>query len=91
MEPKKVTRKQRKERKNRQKKVRGTKKAKVGSGKKVSKHYLSYFTMTTIFSLSLPRSNKKLLEISNHDLRKLLIIIIILGHQTKINCGSGWG
>ena len=31
----KVTRKQRKERKNRQKKVRGTKKAKVGTGKKV--------------------------------------------------------
>lgn len=30
----KVTRKQRKERKNRQKKVRGTKKAKVGAGKK---------------------------------------------------------
>ena len=31
----KVSRKQRKERKNRQKKVRGTKKAKVGAGKKV--------------------------------------------------------
>ena len=30
----KATRKQRKERKNRQKKVRGTKKAKVGAGKK---------------------------------------------------------
>lgn len=30
-------RKQRKERKNRQKKVRGTKKAKVGTGKKVKK------------------------------------------------------
>lgn len=30
-----VSRKQRKERKNRQKKVRGTKKAKVGTGKKV--------------------------------------------------------
>merc|ERR1711893_47122 len=33
-EKKKVARKQRKERKNRQKKVRGTKKAKVGAGKK---------------------------------------------------------
>lgn len=36
LEIKKTARKQRKERKNRQKKVRGTKKAKVGSGKKVS-------------------------------------------------------
>lgn len=33
-EKNKVARKQRKERKNRQKKVRGTKKAKVGTGKK---------------------------------------------------------
>lgn len=33
-EKSKATRKQRKERKNRQKKVRGTKKAKVGTGKK---------------------------------------------------------
>jgi len=35
-----VSRKQRKERKNRQKKVRGTKKAKVGTGKKVHHRFL---------------------------------------------------
>ena len=35
MEKVKTARKQRKERKNRQKKLRGTKKAKVGTGKKV--------------------------------------------------------
>jgi len=35
-----VSRKQRKERKNRQKKVRGTKKAKVGTGKKVQHRFL---------------------------------------------------
>ena len=48
IEIKKATRKQRKERKNRQKKVRGTKKAKVGAAvKKVSKQKVLYFEINT--------------------------------------------
>lgn len=50
-EKSKATRKQRKERKNRQKKVRGTKKAKVGAGKKkvsyknyCANFYVSFFS-----------------------------------------------
>lgn len=45
--------------------------------------------MTTIFSLSLPRSNKKLLEITNHDLRKLLVIIIELELIVAVGGASG--
>ena len=52
----KVTRKQRKERKNRQKKVRGTKKAKVGTGKKVlhldRQHDYDKYLFISLLSLS---------------------------------------
>jgi len=43
-----ASRKQRKERKNRQKKVRGTKKAKVGAGKKVEFSFVIYCEIKSI-------------------------------------------
>merc|ERR1711911_214528 len=48
---KKVSRKQRKERKNRMKKVRGTKKAKVGTGKKVRGfHFEDFSSLLSLFA-----------------------------------------
>ena len=48
----KVSRKQKKEKKNRMKKVRGTAKAKVGTGKKVSVQNFFYETALFLYTFS---------------------------------------
>ena len=58
-EKKKASRKQRKERKNRMKKVRGTAKSKVGTGKKVNIHSLILDVNLLAIYLSILQSQSK--------------------------------
>merc|ERR1712071_365926 len=102
-EKKKVSRKQRKERKNRMKKVRGTKKAKVGTGKKVRtllQYYIcmciqfTYHLHATSDSMSCPKYIFLCLTRSNSHLHELApylthhFVLCYLVHIPSLNFNS---